>query len=69
MTLKHIHDRTILHHEIKSQNIFLTKESLVKLDEFGIAKCFDTSIDKAKTLIGSPYYLSNEIINDQLYDF
>ncbi len=69
MTVKHIHDRTILHYEIKSQNIFLTKEPLVKLGEFGIAKCLDTIIEKAKTLIGSPYYLINEIIDDQLYDF
>ena len=69
LAIKHIHDRKILHRDIKSQNIFLTKEGLVKLGDFGIAKCLDTTLDKAKTLIGTPYYLSPEIINDQPYDF
>ena len=69
LAIKHIHDRKILHRDIKSQNIFLTKDGSVKLGDFGIAKCLDTTLDKAKTLIGTPYYLSPEIINDQPYDF
>ena len=69
LAIKYIHDRKILHRDIKSQNIFLTKNNYVKLGDFGIAKCLETTLDKAKTLIGTPYYLSPEIINDQPYDF
>ena len=36
--LKHVHDRKILHRDIKSQNIFLTKSGVVKLGDFGIAR-------------------------------
>ncbi len=36
--LKHIHDRKILHRDLKGQNIFLTKSGIVKLGDFGIAK-------------------------------
>ena len=36
--LKHVHDRKILHRDIKTQNIFITKSGVVKLGDFGIAR-------------------------------
>ena len=69
LAIKHIHDRKILHRDIKSQNIFLMKNGQIKLGDFGIAKCLNQTIDKAKTYVGTPYYLSPEIINSQPYDF
>jgi NIMA (never in mitosis gene a)-related kinase 1/4/5 len=38
LALKHIHDRKILHRDLKTQNIFLTLGRVVKLGDFGIAK-------------------------------
>ena len=69
LAIKHIHDRKILHRDLKSQNIFLTQQGIVKLGDFGIAKCLNQTIDKAKTMVGTPFYLSPEIINNQPYDF
>ena len=69
LAIKHIHDRKILHRDIKSQNVFLMKNGQIKLGDFGIAKCLNQTIDKAKTYVGTPYYLSPEIINSQPYDF
>ena len=34
---------------------------MVKLGDFGISKNLDGTLDKAKTVIGTPYYLSPEI--------
>jgi NIMA (never in mitosis gene a)-related kinase len=31
LALKHVHDRKILHRDIKAQNIFLTKSNTVKV--------------------------------------
>lgn len=44
--LKHVHDRKILHRDLKSQNIFLTSTKMVKLGDFGISKVERTKISK-----------------------
>jgi serine/threonine protein kinase len=49
--LKHVHDRKILHRDIKSQNIFLTRNKTVKLGDFGIAKDLAHTYAKAKTQV------------------
>lgn len=69
LALKHIHNKKILHRDIKSGNIFLTINGLVKLGDFGIAKCLKSSLEKAKTVVGTPYYLSPEIIQNLPYSF
>ena len=62
LALKHVHDRKILHRDLKSQNIFLTKKGIIKLGDFGIARVLSETKSKAKTVVGTPYYLSPEII-------
>jgi serine/threonine protein kinase len=68
LALKHVHDQNILHRDLKSQNIFLTSNGIVKLGDFGIAKVLDASGDQARTQIGTPYYLSPEICESKPYD-
>jgi NIMA (never in mitosis gene a)-related kinase len=67
LALKHVHNANILHRDLKSQNIFLTKKGMVKLGDFGIAKVLDASDDQARTQIGTPYYLSPEICESKPY--
>lgn len=69
LALKHVHDRKILHRDLKSQNIFLMKNGRVKLGDFGIAKVLSTTRDNAQTMVGTPYYLSPEIVQTQPYSF
>lgn len=38
MAIKHCHDRKIIHRDLKSQNIFMTKKNQLLLGDFGIAK-------------------------------
>ncbi|XP_036312392.1 serine/threonine-protein kinase Nek5 isoform X1 [Pipistrellus kuhlii] len=67
--LKHIHDRKILHRDIKTQNIFLSKNGVVaKLGDFGIARDLNNSTELAQTCIGTPYYLSPEICQNKPYN-
>lgn len=68
LALKHVHDKKILHRDIKCQNIFLTRGNIVKLGDFGIAKILQNTVELAKSCVGTPYYLSPEICENKLYD-
>ena len=67
--IKHIHHKKILHRDLKSQNVFMTKSGLVKLGDFGIAKSLNNTWQKASTMVGTPYYLSPEIVSNKPYSF
>lgn len=69
LAIKHVHDRKIIHRDLKSPNVFLTKDNTVKLGDFGIAKILSHTKEKAKTVVGTPYYLSPEIIEGREYTF
>ncbi|XP_024120060.1 serine/threonine-protein kinase Nek5 isoform X3 [Oryzias melastigma] len=67
--LKHIHDKKVLHRDIKSQNIFLSDGGMkAKLGDFGIARMLNHSMDLARTCVGTPYYLSPEICESRPYN-
>ncbi|XP_033631629.1 serine/threonine-protein kinase Nek1-like isoform X3 [Asterias rubens] len=68
LAIKHVHDRKILHRDIKSQNIFLTRKGIVKLGDFGIARVLNSTVELARTCIGTPYYLSPEICENKPYN-
>lgn len=68
LALKHVHKNRILHRDLKTQNIFLTRNSkVIKLGDFGISKVLDGTLDMAKTVIGTPYYMSPELCENQPY--
>lgn len=66
--LNYIHSKNILHRDLKSRNIFLDSANNAKLGDFGIAKVLEHTGDFAKTMVGSPFYLSPEICNGVPYD-
>ena len=68
LALQHVHKKKIIHRDLKSGNVFLMKSGIVKLGDFGIAKGLKSTWEKAKTMVGTPYYLSPEIIKNEPYD-
>eukprot|EP01045_Picozoa_sp_COSAG04_P028031 COSAG04_NODE_4247_length_2208_cov_1.237553_1_plen_460_part_00 len=69
LAMKHVHDQRVLHRDIKTQNIFLTDGgSIVKLGDFGISRVLSGTMDKARTHVGTPYYMSPEICKGAPYD-
>ena len=68
LALQHLHKKKIIHRDLKSGNVFLMKSGIVKLGDFGISKGLKSSRDKAVTMVGTPFYLSPEIILNKPYD-
>lgn len=47
----------------------MTSKNIVKLGDFGIARVLSHTRSNAKTVVGTPYYLSPEIIENKPYQF
>jgi NIMA (never in mitosis gene a)-related kinase len=69
LALKHLHERHVLHRDLKSQNLFITGSGRLRIGDFGIAKVLDSTAAFAKTTIGTPYYLSPEICQERPYSW
>lgn len=69
MGIKEIHEKNIIHRDIKSMNIFVSEinsKIKVKIGDFGSAKQMGYKVF-ANTIIGTPYYLSPEICEGKSY--
>ncbi|EDV29416.1 Serine/threonine-protein kinase Nek1 [Trichoplax sp. H2] len=67
MAIQYLHTMKILHRDIKSPNVFLTKKQLVKLGDFGVSRIMDNTFDMAQSKVGTPCYLSPELCQDLPY--
>ncbi|XP_072889298.1 uncharacterized protein [Hemitrygon akajei] len=63
----YLHEHNVLHRDLKTANLFLTKEGEVKLGDFGVAKLMMTG-SEAHTILGTPHYLSPEICEGKCYN-
>ncbi|XP_072709958.1 serine/threonine-protein kinase Nek11 isoform X3 [Ciconia boyciana] len=65
--VNYMHDRRILHRDLKAKNIFL-KNNLLKIGDFGVSRLLMGSCDLATTFTGTPYYMSPEALKHQGYN-
>ena len=64
--LNYLHENKIIHCDIKPSNILLFGNKIIKICDFGVSKYFKTT--KHKTLVGTPYYIAPEVVNDEGYN-
>ncbi|XP_039099606.1 serine/threonine-protein kinase Nek4 isoform X5 [Hyaena hyaena] len=69
MALQYLHEKHILHRDLKTQNVFLTRTNIIKVGDLGIARVLENQCDMASTLIGTPYYMSPELFSNKPYNY
>ena len=66
--LKALHDLNIMHRDLKSANVFMNKDSLIKLGDMNVSKVANSD-GLNFTQTGTPYYASPEVWRDEPYNF
>ena len=63
-----MHKNDIIHRDLKSLNVFLTKDYNAKIGDMGAAKDITNRTEsKFLSQVGTPYYLSPEVWKSQAY--
>ena len=65
--LNALHQLKVLHRDIKSANVFLSRNGTVKLGDMNVSKVLRKNV-MCETQTGTPYYASPEVWQDQPYD-
>ena len=65
--LKALHDKNIMHRDLKSENIFLTKNYKCKIGDMNVSKVLKERLLMTQT--GTPYYASPEVWMNKPYSF
>lgn len=65
--LKALHDKNIMHRDIKSANIFMFQNDIVKIGDLNVSKILKNGLHNTQT--GTPYYASPEVWDNNVYDF
>lgn len=67
--LNHLHEKRIIHRDLKPANILMFSEGKVKIGDLGLGRELSDSSFSAFSLVGTPLYMSPELINKSGYDF
>ena len=65
--IEYLHFNNIIHRDIKVANVFLDENDRIYLGDFGICKVLNMEQHLTDTQIGTPYYMSPEIVRRKTY--
>lgn len=67
--VNYVHQMKMVHRDIKSRNVFLCRTGRALLGDFGLVRLLESTCELAHTRVGTPYYLSPEIIRKHPYNY
>ncbi|GAB4844856.1 hypothetical protein Ancab_038246 [Ancistrocladus abbreviatus] len=65
--LKYLHDKNVVHRDIKCANILVASSGTVKLADFGLAKA--TKLNDLKSCKGTAFWMAPEVVNQKNHGY
>eukprot|EP01017_Pseudomicrothorax_dubius_P042505 TRINITY_DN6946_c0_g1_i1.p1 TRINITY_DN6946_c0_g1~~TRINITY_DN6946_c0_g1_i1.p1 ORF type:complete len:691 (-),score=136.09 TRINITY_DN6946_c0_g1_i1:99-2171(-) len=66
--ISHMHEKRIIHRDLKPANIFIAADGALKVGDLGLGRVFSSETVEAYSKVGTPLYMSPELLIGEGYD-